>query len=225
MSNYKVVRCCDEYYQRAIYGIGCVICDYPDQVVHSCIVQGWCPVRCTAQSKSLDVRSTRRSREHTLALIEAFGDDANGKVLKENFGVVPGLIPFTNDFPRADIYELISPDLLHQIIKGTFKDHLVTWICKYLELLHGKTGSTRYLADIDRRIAAVPHFARLRHFHQGRGFKQWTGDDSKALMKVASSFVFIVGAGRSNFALHQGVPSSDPWTCSRSDGAHYAAFP
>jgi hypothetical protein len=27
-------------------------------------------------------------------------------------------------------------------------------------------------------------FAGLRRFHQGRGFKQWTGDDSKALMKV-----------------------------------------
>jgi len=27
-------------------------------------------------------------------------------------------------------------------------------------------------------------FAGLRQFPQGRGFKQWTGDDSKALMKV-----------------------------------------
>ncbi len=35
------------------------------------------------------------------------------------------------------------------------------------------------------RIAAVPHFPGLRRFPQGRGFKQWTGDDSKALMKVS----------------------------------------
>lgn len=40
------------------------------------------------------------------------------------------------------------------------------------------------MADIDRRIAAVPAFPGLRRFPQGRGFKQWTGDDSKALMKV-----------------------------------------
>jgi len=40
------------------------------------------------------------------------------------------------------------------------------------------------MADIDRRIAIVPTFAGLRHFHEGRNFKQWTGDDSKALMKV-----------------------------------------
>jgi hypothetical protein len=35
-------------------------------------------------------------------------------------------------------------------------------------------------------IAAVPSFPGLRRFPQGRGFKQWTGDDSKALMKVST---------------------------------------
>jgi hypothetical protein len=33
-------------------------------------------------------------------------------------------------------------------------------------------------------IACVPPFVNLRRFPHGRGFKQWTGDDSKALMKV-----------------------------------------
>ncbi|KAG1838891.1 hypothetical protein F4604DRAFT_1885392 [Suillus subluteus] len=45
----------------------------------------------------------------------------------EQYGIIADLIPFTNDFPRADIHELLSPDILHQIIKGTFKDHLVDW--------------------------------------------------------------------------------------------------
>jgi hypothetical protein len=35
-------------------------------------------------------------------------------------------------------------------------------------------------------IAAVPLFPGLRRFPQGRGFKQWTGNDSKALMKVCT---------------------------------------
>lgn len=34
------------------------------------------------------------------------------------------------------------------------------------------------------RISLAPSFAGLRQFPEGRGFKQWTGDDSKALMKV-----------------------------------------
>ncbi|KAL0957430.1 hypothetical protein HGRIS_001227 [Hohenbuehelia grisea] len=92
--------------------------------------------------------------------------------------------PFTNDFPRADIHELLSPDLLHQVIKGTFKDHLVTWVEAYLVSTHGQQQANKILADIDRRITAAPSFPGLRRFPQGRGFKQWTGDDSKALMKV-----------------------------------------
>jgi hypothetical protein len=34
------------------------------------------------------------------------------------------------------------------------------------------------------RIAVSPLYAGLRQFHQGQAFKQWTGDDSCALMKV-----------------------------------------
>ena len=34
------------------------------------------------------------------------------------------------------------------------------------------------------RLALAPLFPGLRHFKQGRDFKQWTGDDSKGLMKV-----------------------------------------
>ena len=40
------------------------------------------------------------------------------------------------------------------------------------------------------RIAAAPPFSELRRFPQGRGFKQWTGDDSKALMKVHANTFF-----------------------------------
>ena len=39
------------------------------------------------------------------------------------------------------------------------------------------------------RIAIAPPFSGLRRFPEGRGFKQWTGDDSKALMKVSSTLV------------------------------------
>ena len=61
------------------------------------------------------------------------------------------LQPFTSDFPRADIHEILLPDLLHQLINGTFKDHLVTWVGGYLVLEHGQNRANEILDDIDRR--------------------------------------------------------------------------
>ncbi|PSS37091.1 hypothetical protein PHLCEN_2v1057 [Hermanssonia centrifuga] len=113
-------------------------------------------------------------------------------ILHTKYGIHADIVlpqPFTNDFPRADIHELIAPDLLHQIIKGTFKDHLVTWVGEYLTIMHGVVAANAIMDDIDRRIAAAPPFPGLRRFPEGRRFKQWTGDDSKALMKVYLSAI------------------------------------
>jgi hypothetical protein len=48
------------------------------------------------------------------------------------------LQPFTHGFPHANIHELLSLDLLHQVIKGTFKDHIVMWVNQYLMEEHGR---------------------------------------------------------------------------------------
>ncbi|KAF8064835.1 hypothetical protein FPV67DRAFT_1419226, partial [Lyophyllum atratum] len=156
----------------------------------ACIVQNWC-AKCTGKPDDLDGGGIPRSHEHTSLLLETF----TLKDLWESYGVVGDLVPFTDSFPRADIHELLAPDLLHQIIKGTFKDHLVDWVGDYIKSAYKDTSRrpAEVLADIDRRqvylfniniIAAAPPFPGLRRFPQGRGFKQWTGNDSKGLMKV-----------------------------------------
>ncbi len=125
-----------------------------------------CLQRCWAPSNQLDNSEDiyeQRSRDHTdfLAMRCKMG------VLYNNYGIIRDIIvwgfislircshwffwPFTNKFPWADIHELIAPDLLHQIIKGTFKDHLVTWVEELLLRKHNykKAKVNRILDDID----------------------------------------------------------------------------
>ncbi|KAH6884299.1 hypothetical protein BKA70DRAFT_1468570 [Coprinopsis sp. MPI-PUGE-AT-0042] len=173
-------RCPDGHYRRVIYNFAAFIADYPEQVMLAGIVQGWCP-KCTALSSDLDGRSLPRENRH-IDLLE--DSELSYEEIWSSYGYDTSVVPFTRDFPRADIYEMLSSDLLHQVIKGTFKDHLVTWVEEYLLLTHSKGEANQILDQIDRRLAATPAFSGLRNFKQGRRFKQWTGDDSKALMKI-----------------------------------------
>ncbi|KAJ7669939.1 hypothetical protein DFH06DRAFT_1372426 [Mycena polygramma] len=180
MTTPEVRRCPDGHFRRVIYDFAPFIADYPEQVMLAGIVQNWC-AKCTAMSNDLDGdHAGRRTHDLTDTLLGEFDAD----ILWDEYGIDVDIIPFTRDFPRADIHEMLSPDLLHQIIKGSFKDHLVTWVGEYLYLAHSKAEADGIMDEIDRRIAAVPAFPCLRRFKQGRRFKQWTGDDSKALMKV-----------------------------------------
>ena len=59
--------------------------------------------------------------------------------------------PFTNDFPRADIHGLLAPDILHQVIKGAFKDYLVNWVEYTLATMYDKNKVAKVMDDIDHR--------------------------------------------------------------------------
>ncbi|KAH9032556.1 hypothetical protein EDB84DRAFT_1561952 [Lactarius hengduanensis] len=153
---------------------------HPEQVWLTGIISNWCP-KCDALPTDLDgPGSHRRSQEKTDLLVKTF--DRN--ILWDDFGLQHNIVPFTCSFPRADIHELLAPDLLHQLIKGVFKDHLVEWVLEYLHQTHREKAALEIIEDIDRRISAVPPFPGLRRFPDGRDYKQWTGNDSKVLMKV-----------------------------------------
>ncbi|KAG2068835.1 hypothetical protein BDR04DRAFT_1129108 [Suillus decipiens] len=121
----------DGHYWHVIYGLGPYIVDYEEQ--------------CLSHHGNLDDLSLCCSRSHTDVLIE----ECNSGTLHSEYGIVGELVPFTNDFPCADIHELLTPDILHQLIKGAYKDHLVKWVEKYLLQMHGKRRANIILDDID----------------------------------------------------------------------------
>ena len=120
---------------------------------------------CASSPDDLDQKDPLLwSSEHTSACKESF----DSKTLWEKYGIVDTVIVslilptslvcqyfsspsqlFTEYFPHADIYELITPDLLHQLIKGVFKDHLIDWVCEYLVHEYRKAKANLVLDEID----------------------------------------------------------------------------
>ncbi|KAI0717969.1 hypothetical protein C8Q72DRAFT_789441 [Fomitopsis betulina] len=102
---------------------------------------------------------------------ETLEDLANGNNLNENLSSVKK--PFWADLPYANIFRCITPDLLHQLHKGMFKDHLVKWTTE------------GYTAEIDERFKRVPSYPGVRIFHRGISkVTQWTGNEYHQMQKV-----------------------------------------
>ncbi|KAF9227239.1 hypothetical protein BS17DRAFT_861754 [Gyrodon lividus] len=149
----EVVKFGDGHFRRVIYGLGPYIADYKEQALLACIMRGWC-ARYIDLDASIDIHY-KDTLDRTRAFNEALFEESTLTILWEEYGIVGDLVPFTNDFPRTDIHQLIAPDILHQLIKGCFKDHLVDWVTAYIRANHSKREADRILDDIYCRIAAV----------------------------------------------------------------------
>lgn len=112
-------RCPDAYYRWSLYDLACIIVDYPDQVGHTCVVQGWCPMcvraftnlnanaivacqctnlkrvcSCTAKpSEEYDMsKAVYRTTEHTELLIKAYPDVGERGMLWKEYGIIGSVV-------------------------------------------------------------------------------------------------------------------------------------
>ncbi|KAG9089396.1 hypothetical protein FS749_001363 [Ceratobasidium sp. UAMH 11750] len=166
---------------RKIYpALAAYIADFPEQCKIACVKRTHCPV-CTVSPKERGTLSDSPVRDHHDILAAMFQHQETGSAKFEDYGLF-GVAPFWESHWLIDVGSLLSPDLLHQLNKGMFKDHLTKWV---QEIISKKT--------MDKRYKSMPEQHGIRHFKNGiTGVSQWTGRELKEMAKV---FLPIVSDG------------------------------
>ena len=131
------------------------------------------------------MNSPARSQVESLHLLDAHRAGRLPPNLRSRFdrlGLRAVHDPFWRDLPHTDIFQSFTPDLLHQLHKGVFKDHLVKWCTQLI-------GES----ELDGRFSSTPSLHSLRHFQHGiSGVSQWTGHEHKEMQKV---FLTLLAGG------------------------------
>ena len=117
--------------------------------------------------------SARSTVDSALGAMEdaALGDTAEAM----HQGLCPNH-PFWDDLPHSDIFSSFTPNFLHQLHKGVFKDHIVKWVTECLE------GGKK---EIYLHFHAMPQGNNLQHFKTSISLvSQWSGTKYKNMERV-----------------------------------------
>ncbi|KAJ6606839.1 hypothetical protein B0H10DRAFT_2166969 [Mycena sp. CBHHK59/15] len=158
------------------------VADYPEQCLVCCCKENRCPV-CTLRP---DERGDHQYHplhnvQETLYLMQRQQAGEKDTAFEEE-GMHPVYLLFWANLPHSDIFQSFTPDLLHQLHKGVFKDHLVKWCTEIIGKL-----------EVDDRFKAMPSHPAVRHFKNGIStVSQWTGSEHKEMEKV---FLGLISAG------------------------------
>lgn len=174
--NDGVKMVCADRRARLVFPIlASYIADHPEQCLITCCMENRCPKCVVSPDKLGDpVHSLLRDHGDTVRILTEQSQGLQPDDFKEQ-GLRP-IWPFWANLPHCDIFSCITPDLLHQLHKGFFKDHIVNWSTKSAD------GAAR---EIDARFQAMPPHPSLRHFKKGISLiTQWTGTEYKNMEKV-----------------------------------------
>ncbi|KIP05982.1 hypothetical protein PHLGIDRAFT_73354 [Phlebiopsis gigantea 11061_1 CR5-6] len=183
------IPCADRLVRRVWPILAAYVADYPEQCLVAACMENRCPIgQISPDSRGTHEHCPGRNRQEILTLLDSHFHGTLSSTQQDRFKAL-GLRaihkPFWRDLPHADIFTCFTPDLLHQLHKGVFKDHLVKWCTALL-------GEK----ELDSRFSGGPTLQGLRHFKNGISHvSQWTGHEHKQMERV---FLALVAGGVPN---------------------------
>ena len=166
---------CTDGFVHCIFPIlAAYVANFPEQCLVACCMENQC-LRCVVSpnDRGSPIESPLHNIESTLKMLQQHQKGFNPPEF-ETHGVWPVYQPFWHNLPHCDIFSCFTPDILHQLHKGIFKDHLMSWCTSLI----GKT-------QLDVRFKAMSNFPGLWHFKNGiSSVTQWTGTEHKEMEKV-----------------------------------------
>ncbi|KAJ7125736.1 hypothetical protein C8R46DRAFT_927583 [Mycena filopes] len=157
--------------------------DYPEQTLVTAVKNGECPT-CEVPRDELGVNSEfpLRDLEEILKALDTL--DAGPSVYAAacaEAGIKPIFHPFWEDLPYTNIFQAISPDILHQLYQGVVK-HLIAWLTECV-------GE----AEVDARCRRLPPNHNIRLFIGGiSSLSRVTGKEHDQISRFLLALVIDV---------------------------------
>lgn len=144
--------------------------DYPEQVSVACIKSGRCP-KCNIEPDELGNPVTSSRRDFNLVR-DALSKDGNHAEYAEACklaGIKPVLDPFWKKLPFVNIFQSITPDILHQLYQGVFR-HSVAWITQGFSAAELNARYQRLIPNHHIRIFShgITHLSRVTGKEHGQ---------------------------------------------------------
>lgn len=174
------MTCADGWVRRVYTILAAYVADFPEQCLVACCLESRCPQCLVAHNeRGLPAWSDPRDQKKTTEILRQ-----RAKGLKPRAFVSQGLRPvkpFWANLPHTNIFQCFTPDIHHQLHKGIFKDHFVSWSTEAVD-----GGSD----EVDRRFKSMTKHPSLRHFKKGISLiSQWTGNEYKNMEKIFSGVI------------------------------------
>jgi hypothetical protein len=152
--------------------------DYPEQVLVTGIKTGECP-KCDVSRKELgNIPQEPSKARDILSVHDALCKFDTGSYREfvdacKAVRIKPIAKPFWHQLPFVDIFQSITPDILHQLLQGVFK-HMISW----LDQAYGS-------AEIDARCQRLIPNHHIRIFAGGiTGLSRVTGKEHGLMGRV-----------------------------------------